>query len=110
MASLLSAPGVAKCGLPRSTFRSARMQSSRMTACSATHKVCLLPGDGIGPEIMDVAVKVLNEVGRIEGESFLFTKAPIGGAAIDATGDPYPAETERMCKEADAVLLSCIGG
>jgi len=53
---------------------------------------------------------VLTEAGRLEGEDFLYTEAPIGGAAIDATGDPYPAETEELCKAADAVLLACIGG
>ena len=86
------------------------MHSSRRVICNAEHRITLLPGDGIGPEIMDVAVNVLKEVGSIEGESFLFTEALIGGAAIDATGDPYPAETEELCKASDAVLLSCIGG
>ncbi|GAB4815202.1 hypothetical protein N2152v2_002248 [Parachlorella kessleri] len=110
MAASLSAPGVAKCGLARSSLGRARMNSSRRVVCNAEHRITLLPGDGIGPEIMDVAVNVLKEVGRVEGESFLFTEALIGGAAIDATGDPYPAETEELCKASDAVLLSCIGG
>lgn len=53
---------------------------------------------------------MLTEAGRAEGEEFVYTEAPIGGAAIDATGDPYPASTEEVCKASDAVLLACIGG
>lgn len=55
-------------------------------------------------------LQALTEAGRIEGEEFQYTEAPIGGAAIDATGDPYPASTEAVCKASDAVLLACIGG
>lgn len=53
---------------------------------------------------------MLTEAGKAEGEDFVYTEAPIGGAAIDATGDPYPASTEEVCKASDAVLLACIGG
>lgn len=53
---------------------------------------------------------MLTEAGRAEGEEFVYTEAPIGGAAIDATGDPYPASTEEICKASDSVLLACIGG
>ena len=84
--------------------------SSRNVAACATHKVTVLPGDGIGPEIMDVAIDVLNAAGQKEGEEFVFTKALIGGAAVDAANDPYPAETEAACKASDAVLLAAIGG
>jgi isocitrate/isopropylmalate dehydrogenase len=77
---------------------------------AATHKVAVLAGDGIGPEITDACLKVLSEAARAEGEELQYTPALIGGAAIDATGDPYPAETEAICKASDAVLLACIGG
>jgi 3-isopropylmalate dehydrogenase len=72
--------------------------------------ITLLPGDGIGPEIMAVAVQVLNRVGSQLGFKFTFTEALMGGAAIDATGSPLPAETLSQCKDSDAVLLAAIGG
>jgi len=73
-------------------------------------RITLLPGDGIGPEIMAVAVDVLNVVGQQLDLSFQFQTALMGGAAIDATGDPLPAETLEQCKASDAVLLAAIGG
>lgn len=77
--------------------------------CQA-HKITVLPGDGIGPEITKVAVEVLEKAGKAEGQSFDFQYALIGGAAIDATGSPLPAETLDKCKASDAVLLAAIGG
>jgi hypothetical protein len=59
---------------------------------------------------MDVAIDVLTAAGQKEGAEFVFTKALIGGAAVDAANDPYPAETEAACKASDAVLLAAIGG
>lgn len=82
----------------------------RSVATAATHRVTTLPGDGIGPEIMEVALSVLKAAGQREGESFDFRPALIGGAAYDATGDPYPEETLKACKDSDAVLLAAIGG
>lgn len=70
----------------------------------------MLSGDGIGPEIMKVALATLDAAGAAEGEDFAYTPALIGGAAIDASGSPYPAETEAICKASDAVLLAAIGG
>jgi 3-isopropylmalate dehydrogenase len=72
--------------------------------------VAVLPGDGIGPEITKVALKVLSAAGKAEGEAFEFTEALIGGAAIDATGSPLPQETLDVCKASDSVLLAAIGG
>ena len=72
--------------------------------------ICLLPGDGIGPEIIVQGINVLKAVGKKFGHEFLFTEALLGGAAIDATGEPLPAETVRMCREADAVFLAAVGG
>ncbi|NJN75019.1 MAG: 3-isopropylmalate dehydrogenase [Synechococcaceae cyanobacterium RL_1_2] len=73
-------------------------------------KLTLLPGDGIGPEIMAVALDILQVIGKQYDLSFDYTEAPIGGAAIDATGEPLPQETLDICKGSDAVLLAAIGG
>jgi 3-isopropylmalate dehydrogenase len=75
-----------------------------------THRICLLPGDGIGPEITAEAIKVLKSVGKKHGVSWEFTEALLGGAAIDATGMALPDETLAKAKAADAVLLAAIGG
>jgi 3-isopropylmalate dehydrogenase len=74
------------------------------------YRITLLPGDGIGPEIMAVAVDVLKVVGEQLDISFEFTEALIGGAAIDATGEPLPANTLEICRNSNAVLLAAIGG
>lgn len=73
-------------------------------------RITLLPGDGIGPEIMAVTVSVLKQVGQQLDLTFDFQEAPIGGVAIDATGNPLPDETLEICKSSDAVLLAAIGG
>jgi 3-isopropylmalate dehydrogenase len=75
-----------------------------------TFRITLLPGDGIGPEIMAVTVDVLKELGRQMDLSFEFTEALMGGAAIDATGSPLPEATLETCRGSDAVLLAAIGG
>lgn len=74
------------------------------------YKVTLLEGDGIGPEIMQEAVKVLEALGQKNNLKFIFTKALIGGAAIDTTGNPLPKETIKACKKSHAVLLAAVGG
>ena len=74
------------------------------------YRITLLPGDGIGPEIMAVAVDVLKVVGKQLNLSFEFTEALLGGAAIDATSSPLPDETLSTCRNSDAVLLAAIGG
>ncbi|HWI55532.1 MAG TPA: 3-isopropylmalate dehydrogenase [Desulfobacteria bacterium] len=73
-------------------------------------KIAVLPGDGIGAEIVPEAVKALEAVGEKFGHTFEFTKGLIGGAAIDAVGVPLPEETLRLCNSSDAVLLGAIGG
>ncbi|NET68702.1 MAG: 3-isopropylmalate dehydrogenase [Moorea sp. SIO1G6] len=75
-----------------------------------SYRITLLPGDGIGPEIMAVAVDVLNLVGKRFDINFKFTEALIGGVAIDATNEPLPTETLELCRNSDAVLLAAIGG
>lgn len=73
-------------------------------------KICVMPGDGIGKEIVAQALRVLEKVGQKFGKSFETEEALIGGVAIDATGGPLPEETVRLCKAADAVLLGAVGG
>ena len=97
-------------------FLAARRMNTHQSAhhkthiCNATHNIAVLSGDGIGPEIMSVALEVLKAAGQTDGEEFVFKPALIGGAAIDATGNPYPDETFEICKSSDAVLLAAIGG
>jgi 3-isopropylmalate dehydrogenase len=74
-----------------------------------TYRITLLPGDGIGPEITAVARKLLEAVSRRNGFTLAFDERPIGGAAIDATGEPLPASTLEACRSSDAVLLAAIG-
>lgn len=73
-------------------------------------RIVLLPGDGIGPEVIGEAVKVLHAVGEFYGHRFEFTEQAIGGMAIDTTGSPLPDETLYSCRGADAVLLGAVGG
>ena len=68
-------------------------------------KIAVLPGDGIGPEIVAQAVKVLDALNL----NLKMTEAPIGGAGYEASGDPLPADTLQLAKEADAVLLGAVG-
>ncbi|MBO7297589.1 MAG: 3-isopropylmalate dehydrogenase, partial [Clostridia bacterium] len=74
------------------------------------YNIALLRGDGIGPEIVDSAVRVLQAVGEKYGIDFAFTPYLIGGAAIDNCGKPLPQETVDGCLAADSVLLGAVGG
>jgi len=74
------------------------------------HKITVLPGDGIGREIVPVAVEAIKEVANKFGHKFEFKEALIGGVAYDETGHPLPEETLKICKESDAVLLGAVGG
>jgi 3-isopropylmalate dehydrogenase len=74
------------------------------------YRITLLPGDGIGPEIMAVAVNVLKAIGSQFQLQFEFQECLVGGAAIDATGHPLPPETLEQCRSSNAVLLAAIGG
>lgn len=71
--------------------------------------IAVLPGDGIGPEIIAQAVKVVNAVCQKFHHTVHYTYAPVGAVAIDQTGDPYPATTHQVCMQADAVLFGAIG-
>ncbi|XP_008799875.1 3-isopropylmalate dehydrogenase 2, chloroplastic [Phoenix dactylifera] len=97
--------------------RSAPPRTWARFRCSATapprprsYSVTLLPGDGIGPEVVSIAKDVLSVAGSHEGIEFRFREMPVGGAAIDSIGVPLPEETLAAAKESDAVLLGAIGG
>jgi 3-isopropylmalate dehydrogenase len=72
-------------------------------------KIAVLPGDGIGPEIVDQAIKVMNAVGEKFNHHFKFTEALTGATAIDRVGDPFPEDTFQLCMDSDAVLFGAIG-
>lgn len=72
-------------------------------------KIGVLPGDGIGPEITEQAVKAIDAVCRRFGHKAHYTYAPVGAAAIDSCGEPYPDSTHRVCMESDAILFGAIG-
>ena len=74
-----------------------------------TKKILVLPGDGIGQEIVAEAVKVINAL-QVSGLDVELTEGLIGGAAYDATGSPLPEETLKLAKESDAILLGAVGG
>jgi 3-isopropylmalate dehydrogenase len=76
---------------------------------NATHKIAILPGDGIGPEIMAQAIKVLKAFEQKFNTRFELTYAPMGGAGIDAEGVPLPASTLKLAQESDAVLMGSVG-
>jgi 3-isopropylmalate dehydrogenase len=73
-------------------------------------KILVLPGDGIGPEIVAEAVKVLETMRREYGLGVEMEQGLLGGCAVDATAEPYPASTQRLARVADAVLLGAVGG
>ncbi|MCP4123857.1 MAG: 3-isopropylmalate dehydrogenase [Bacteroidetes bacterium] len=72
-------------------------------------KIAVLPGDGIGPEIVEQAIKALNAIGKKFNHVFEYEHALVGAAAIDKTGDPYPEETHLACINSDAILFGAIG-
>ena len=73
-------------------------------------KIAVLPGDGIGPEVMAQGLRCLRAIAEAHGHQFELTELPFGGAAIDLCGNPLPEATLKACLEADAVLLGAIGG
>ena len=73
-------------------------------------KIGVIKGDGIGPEIVDEAMKVLGKIAEVYGHSFSYTQLLMGGASIDANGIPLTEETLQAAKESDAVLMGSIGG
>lgn len=71
--------------------------------------IAILPGDGIGPEIVEQAIKVINAIAKKYDHTFNYTYAHIGGVAIDNCGNPFPKETQDICMNSDAVLFGAIG-
>ncbi len=74
------------------------------------NKIAVLPGDGIGPEVMEEALKVLNRAGTLFGFDFEYETADIGGAAIDNHGKALPDSTLALCEKSDAILFGSVGG
>ena len=75
-----------------------------------TQKIAVLPGDGIGPEIVAEAIKILAYLNADMDLGLEFEQGLIGGAAYDATGTPFPEDTVALVKNADAILLGAVGG
>ncbi len=75
-----------------------------------TYKIAVIKGDGIGPEIVDEAIKILKKIGEKYKHEFEFTEVLAGGAAIDKAGKNLPEETLKICKESNAVILGAVGG
>ncbi|KAF0923769.1 hypothetical protein E2562_006727 [Oryza meyeriana var. granulata] len=86
------------------------MAAVRCSVAKRTYNITLLPGDGIGPEVVAVAKDVLSLAGALEGVEFRFQEKLMGGAALDAYGVPLPEETLAAAQASDAVLLGAIGG
>jgi len=74
------------------------------------YKIAVIPGDGIGPDVIEQATRVVEAVGQEFGHSFEFTEADAGGCAIERYGEPLPKETVEICKASDSVLLGAVGG
>ena len=74
------------------------------------YQIAVIPGDGIGPDVVEQTLNVMDKVGEKFGHTFNYTKVLAGGCAIDATGACLPQETIDLCKASDAVLLGAVGG
>ena len=74
------------------------------------YQIAVIPGDGIGPDVVEQTLNVMDKVGEKFGHTFHYTKVLAGGCAIDATGACLPQETIDVCKASDAVLLGAVGG
>ena len=75
----------------------------------STFNIAVLDGDGIGPEVIQQGIRVLDQVGKRFGHTFNYTYAPVGAIAIDQTGNPLPEETLDLCKASDALYFGAIG-
>ncbi|XP_047318920.1 3-isopropylmalate dehydrogenase 2, chloroplastic-like [Impatiens glandulifera] len=93
----------------KNSYKSPTIRCS-VTSPTRTYSITLLPGDGIGPEVISVAKKALVLSGSLEGIEFMFEEKAMGGAALDLTGVPLPEDTLLTAKQSDAVLLGAIGG
>lgn len=75
----------------------------------AKKNIAVLPGDGIGPEVIEESIKVLKAIEERFGHNFELKYAEVGASAIDKTGDPFPKDTEEICRNSDAILFGAIG-
>ncbi len=94
-------------GFPKSNFQ--LLISNFQGGIVMQARIAVLPGDGIGPEVMAEAIKVLKRVAEVYGHTFKFEEGLIGGVAIDKTGSPLPDEVLTLCQASDAVLLAAVG-
>ena len=74
------------------------------------YQIACIPGDGIGPEIIEEAKKVLNKIGEKFGHEFIYTELLMGGVSIDKYGEPLTEETLEAARKSDAVLLGAVAG
>jgi 3-isopropylmalate dehydrogenase len=74
------------------------------------YKISVLSGDGIGPEVMSEALRVIDKVSSISNVKFIIDEQLVGGIAIDKTSSPLPEETLRSCEQSDAILFGSVGG
>ena len=95
-----------------SPLRSVARRGARALSGGRELKVAVLPGDGIGPEVMSEAIKVLDAATEVFGASakLSYEHSPIGGAAYEAHGEHFPAATKAVCERSDAILFGSIGG
>jgi 3-isopropylmalate dehydrogenase len=94
----------------RNTFRGTGKDTNKKGRFRMECKIVTIPGDGIGPEIVREACKVLDQAGRVYGHTFSYQEILMGGCSIDAHGVPLTQEALQTAKEADAVLLGAVGG
>ena len=76
---------------------------------SKTYKIAVLPGDGIGPDVIEQGIKVLKSISEKFGHKFEYTYGLIGGIAVDDSGSPLPDKTLELAKNSDAVFLGAVG-
>lgn len=91
-----------------SSLRSTRL--SMVSGPKSEYLITLMPGDGIGPELIDATVPVLDAVAKKNGFGFKYQEADIGGIAVDRHNDPFPDSSFEKCMKGDSVLLACVGG
>ena len=89
--------------------RTKKRRNTVMSENKTTKKIAVLAGDGIGPEVIEQAIKVLRAIEKVSGHTFIYNDALVGAVAIDATGNPLPDATIDVCKNADAILFGAIG-
>lgn len=74
------------------------------------YKIAVVKGDGIGPDVVDSTIEILDKIGSIYGHNFIYKEALAGGAAYDVHGEPLPEETIKVCQSSDSVLFGAVGG